>query len=235
MEMEDKRIVVPERHGILISPETVHGPRPNDEPFERSTYKVFMEKGPLKETLQQQPCWIFPLNEVIDEASQVFLQETDEKQHFHTERMEAELSRLLIEVLRSLPVFQEEEVKVAGEKMDFQLDQIEEIDSWLEEHYMEKAGMPKLAARTSMSVRQMNRFFQEVYGMSFQQKLIVFRMDRAGVLLRTTDMTATEIAFAVGYSSESAFYQNFRQIYNVTPRQYRKQYRKKKNTPNALP
>jgi transcriptional regulator GlxA family with amidase domain len=49
-------------------------------------------------------------------------------------------------------------------------------------------------------------------------------MDHAGWLLRTTDKSIGEICSIVGYNSETTFFKNFRNHYDMTPLQYRKQH-----------
>ena len=46
-------------------------------------------------------------------------------------------------------------------------------------------------------------------------------MDRAAWLLRTSDKKIDEIAEAIGYASEAAFYQAFRKYFHITPKKYR--------------
>jgi transcriptional regulator GlxA family with amidase domain len=49
-------------------------------------------------------------------------------------------------------------------------------------------------------------------------------MDHAGWLLRTTNKSIGEICSIVGYNSETTFFKNFRNHYDMTPLQYRKQH-----------
>ena len=83
----------------------------------------------------------------------------------------------------------------------------------------------ELAVQMGMSPRQLVRVLQEQLGMTFRQKLLRARMDRAAWLLRTKDMPLEVIIGEVGYASASAFYQVFRKAFSMTPMKYREKYR----------
>ncbi len=53
--------------------------------------------------------------------------------------------------------------------------------------------------------------------------LIHYRLDKAAQLLRTTSLTVTEIAYAVGFTSPSYFSYIFRNNYHCSPSSYRNQ------------
>lgn len=84
--------------------------------------------------------------------------------------------------------------------------------------------MEALAEELHLSRSQLNRFLKEQYGMTFREKLLRTRLDRASWLLRHTEKPVEDIVGAVGYSSESAFFQVFRKHFGMTPEKYRKQY-----------
>ena len=97
-------------------------------------------------------------------------------------------------------------------------------DVFFEDHLTEGAYVEELAKELHLSRSQLNRFLKEQYGMSFREKLLQTRMDRASWLLRHTEKPVEEIAGEVGYRSESAFFQVFRKIFGQTPEKYRKQH-----------
>ena len=96
------------------------------------------------------------------------------------------------------------------------------IDDFFEQNLAENATEEALAKRLNLSPRQLNRVLQTNYGTSFRQKLRNARMNSAGWLLRTTNMSVSEICKAVGYMSETSFFKAFGAYYNMTPLQYRK-------------
>jgi len=96
------------------------------------------------------------------------------------------------------------------------------IDDFFEQNLTENATEEALAKKLNISPRQLNRVLRAYYGMGFRQKLCNSRMNSAGWLLCTTNMTVSEICRAVGYMSETSFFKAFRAYYDMTPLQYRK-------------
>jgi AraC-like DNA-binding protein len=67
--------------------------------------------------------------------------------------------------------------------------------------------------------------FRECTGKTLRDYLISERLRYAAKLLRETDKTVAEIAFATGFSRQSNLSQSFRQVYGHTPREYRRSVR----------
>ena len=101
------------------------------------------------------------------------------------------------------------------------------IDTFFEDNMACYGTEEQLAEALHISKRQLARVLQEHYDMNFRQKLLVTRMDHAGWLLRTTEKSIGEICSIVGYNSETTFFKNFKNHYDVTPLQYRKQHQSK--------
>ncbi len=222
IEMDGKVLIMEEKQGILIPPCLYHRTKTLTEKFERISLKLFFGNGDLNDRLLNIPLQSFPVDGSMEAACRTFVREYEEEDVLQEEMVQAQLTILMVQVMRKTGLFEENKDE-AKEDMTFRLDQIEEIDSYMNLSYMNKAGMAELANRISVSSRQLRRMMKELYGMSFQEKLTSVRMEQAGILLRTTDMTTTEVAYAVGYSSESSFYQNFREYHAITPGEYRKQ------------
>ena len=79
-----------------------------------------------------------------------------------------------------------------------------------------------LAKLLSCSERQVLRKIRTLYGMSFQQKQILSRIDTAQHLLRVSDKSVEEICAFVGYADTAAFYKAFKTYTHTTPVRYRK-------------
>ena len=73
-----------------------------------------------------------------------------------------------------------------------------------------------------LSASQANRILKEQYGQSFKEKLRSTRMQQSRLLLEQTDMKISDIAADVGYSSTAGFHPAFRDLFGVTPAEYRK-------------
>jgi len=230
MKMNKELFVLHAMQGILIAPGVTHETYACPGAFERRTLRLHFGNGVLKETLVKQgrPFWQFSVDKEMEQACRAFMKEGETEEFLQTDMQQVELSRLLIQVFRKIEAFEELKNEDNGKRPDFRLDQIEEIEKWLRRNYRKRGGMPELAHVLSMSVRQLRRFMEDVYGMSFQEKITALRMEEAALLLETSDMTVTQIGASVGYGAESTFYQTFRRYYSMTPLEYRKQHQKKK-------
>lgn len=83
-----------------------------------------------------------------------------------------------------------------------------------------------LAQAMGTSVRQMNRVLVEIYGMSFQEKLITSRLDLAKDLLIHTTMEIKEIASRTGFADQAVFGKSFKKRHGESPLSYRRSFLK---------
>jgi AraC-like DNA-binding protein len=88
--------------------------------------------------------------------------------------------------------------------------------------------LPKLAGLVNCSVNHLSQVINSGFGVSFFDYLNRYRIDYARELLVQLDgrqNAILNIAFAVGFNSNSAFYAAFKKYVGQTPAQYRKQSR----------
>jgi AraC-like DNA-binding protein len=97
------------------------------------------------------------------------------------------------------------------------------IEEFFQNYYGCSITEDHMAEMMCLSRRQLSRVLREIYGKSFRQLLIDERLHRAAQLLRITDWSVEEIALAVGYTSLSGFYSAFRQKFDMTAGEYRRQ------------
>ncbi len=95
------------------------------------------------------------------------------------------------------------------------------LTQYIDQHYQKEITLQRLAEITHFSVRQITRRFKEATGMSVFDYVLSQRMNHARALLVTTDMKVTDIALEVGFNTPSYFCEQFRQVMNCTPNQYR--------------
>jgi len=100
---------------------------------------------------------------------------------------------------------------------------IGEAISHLEVNYHQPVELDRLAAMARMSKRTFLRSFHAALGTSPIAYLIQLRVQRAASLLRRTEQSVTDIAFAVGFSDSNYFTRQFRKALGVTPGEYRRQ------------
>ncbi|EYF08244.1 AraC family transcriptional regulator [Chondromyces apiculatus] len=86
-------------------------------------------------------------------------------------------------------------------------------------------SLDDLAATAGMSRSALALRFKQLVGRPPLDYAIAWRMDLARDALRTTDRAVGELAFALGYASESAFSAAFRRVVGTSPRAYRQEAR----------
>lgn len=210
---------------VLLAPGHYHRPQTHPGDFERISMNFAISQGRLLKTLQNR----VPVCEVLDLPDSLLVHcrnliyEGAAGNAFRQEMMQAMLMQLMVSILR---LFGLADAPQAASPSPDEVDRTGLIDAFFERHMADRAGEALLAERLHLSKRQLARVLQKNYGMGFQQKLIYSRMDHAAWLLRSSDKRVSEIAGSVGYSSEAAFYQVFRNRFNMTPQQYRAQFRK---------
>ncbi len=102
---------------------------------------------------------------------------------------------------------------------DFRYD---EILKYLERHYQEDLSLSSVAERFSLSPGYFSTIFKKKAGHNFVHYLTGVRIREAKRLLLETQMTISEVALAVGYSSASFFIRSFKKTEGISPSEYRK-------------
>ncbi len=77
------------------------------------------------------------------------------------------------------------------------------------------------AEQFGISVRSLTRLFQSRLRISFIQYVKMLRVIRAMELIKDSSLNMTEIAYEVGYSNISAFSNNFQQLTNMRPTEFK--------------
>lgn len=87
--------------------------------------------------------------------------------------------------------------------------------------YAEPLDLEALAAAAHVSKYHFSRCFAEVYGETPMRYLTRRRIERAQDLLRSANLTVTEVCMLVGFSSLGSFSKRFRELVGESPTQYR--------------
>jgi len=106
----------------------------------------------------------------------------------------------------------------AGEKA-------EQLIRYLDRHWDEDLTLTSLADRVHFSVSYLSRFFQKTVGMRFSAYLRSLRMIHARNLLLSGDLSVTQIAYDCGFHNAGVFIESFKQEYQMTPGQFRRQWK----------
>jgi len=104
----------------------------------------------------------------------------------------------------------------SGSKRD---ELIFKILQYIDEHYAD-GTLDALAKRLDYNMEWMSRNIKRLTGSTFTQLQQNKRISQAKILLRTTNLTVTEIAKQVGYSNTSYFHRLFHEQEGCTPKEY---------------
>ena len=85
----------------------------------------------------------------------------------------------------------------------------------------------ELVRRTGCSPRHVSRLFAELIGVSFREKQLSLRLNRACELLANTDSKLADVAQQSGYPSPSLFNLVFRKRHGMSPAKWRQQKQKR--------
>jgi AraC-like DNA-binding protein len=97
----------------------------------------------------------------------------------------------------------------------------QEIRHFLEEQYRH-VSMNDLIAAFGHDMFYFNRLIKSHTGMTYSAFLQNIRLEKAELLLKTTEYTVEEIADMVGYENLSYFYKIFTNKFKMKPREMRK-------------
>lgn len=102
------------------------------------------------------------------------------------------------------------------------------ISQYTEQHAGEKLLLSDIAARENLSLYYLSHLFKETFGMPFQTYLLKIRCENARRLLLLTDLSLLDICISCGFSDPKYFNKGFRQQYQLSPKEYRQQFRHEK-------
>jgi AraC-like DNA-binding protein len=87
--------------------------------------------------------------------------------------------------------------------------------------YFEPLGVDDLARAARLSRAHFSREFRRAFGEPPHSYLLTRRLERAAMLLRTTDHSVAEVCFSVGLQSVGSFTTSFTRTYGKSPTAYR--------------
>ena len=90
--------------------------------------------------------------------------------------------------------------------------------------YADEVDLERLAAVARLSKFHFLRLFRSTYGMTPADYVSQRRIERAQDLLRSTNLTVTEVCHAVGFSSLGSFSARFLDVVGETPTAFQRRY-----------
>ena len=87
--------------------------------------------------------------------------------------------------------------------------------------YHKAQSVEEIIEKMNISRRHFSRLMQKYYGMSYTEKITELRIEYAKQLLSDTDMSVSDIAQTVGYSSKQQFVRSFKRCTGMNPGEFR--------------
>lgn len=156
------------------------------------------------------------------------IQELFQEDQFSGERrLEHEIDRLyncrnIMEILQVTEDNICEYEKFLERSMSESRNEVAVVKNYIYQHYDEELNLETLAEKVYLSSGYLSFIFKKETGMNLNRYIRVFRMEKAGELLKNTNMKVAQISEKVGFSNVSYFCRSFREFYGRSPESYRK-------------
>ena len=98
---------------------------------------------------------------------------------------------------------------------------IKEAITYIEQNFQNDISIEDIAVSCGLNRSYFGKIFREEMGKSPQEFLISYRMTKATELLKITRLSIADIGNGVGYPNQLHFSRAFKNVYGISPRQWR--------------
>lgn len=110
----------------------------------------------------------------------------------------------------------------SGKVRDFY---IKEALNYIEQNFQNDISVEGIAQFCGLNRTYFGRIFRKAVGKSPQEFILSYRMAKAAELLKLTQLSIGDIGNAVGYVNQLHFSRAFKNVYGISPREWRNQNR----------
>ena len=103
-------------------------------------------------------------------------------------------------------------------------DKLQQIHTYLKEHYAEKINLEDLSEQFFISKFHLSREYKKIYGTTIGNELTYQRLSHAKSMLRFSDDSVDTISQKCGFQDSGYFIKVFKKAENMTPLEYRKKW-----------
>lgn len=144
-------------------------------------------------------------------------QEFDQKPHHYEHAIRANISLLMLQLLRACPA----PAFAVSKSKTSHLKQVSAVMQYIDAHYSQKISLSELASVAHMSPSYLSHVFSSATGFSLWDYIIAKRIEQAKYLLLSTDRKVLDIALECGFQNSVHFNKCFRNQTGMTPSVYR--------------
>lgn len=149
------------------------------------------------------------------------LREMEQKNTGYEDVCQAFVEILIIRLMRSTALAIPAEPQVMSANR-----QCAAVRRYIDLHFKEALTLEQLAEEGHMNKFYLSHAFKREYGISPINYLISKRIDESKYLLAETDLSLSQIAQLLGFSSQSYFSQVFHRTQEISPKEYRQSLKK---------
>lgn len=158
----------------------------------------------------------------------MILEEMRIKRELYQETVDAELTALLLKIIRMNPVHEVTDVRMENSR---NFGDILNALEFIEQHYQEEIHISQIVNVSHMSETHFRRKFNEYMHISPSEYVNLVRIKKACEILEKSEDNIADIAIRVGFQTTGAFVRNFKKLVGEVPREWRKSAREGINNP----
>ena len=161
--------------------------------------------------------YTFPPDNDVLACMRGILREMQTREKEYLRVCQACMEIILVQLMRNISVSVTQKVTHSANNR-----QSAAIRHYIDQHYKEKLTLEQLAEEVNVNKYYLAHAFKQEYGISPINYLIACRIREGKRLLTETDLSLSQIAGILGFSSASYFSQSFRKAEGISPVEYRK-------------
>ncbi len=227
---------------VVFHPQTVHSIYPNDDryckyavlKFDVNRLNMSNSYSPklsyILAAAKDDPCadFLFDNSELnaiaIQEIFMSCIHEIDEKNYGYDLIIQANLSTLLVELIR---IWRKKGLDTDHISVSHvEAESIHTITEYIDSHFSEPLKVQLLADKCGMSYSYFARLFRQLYGQSCKEYIEFIRICKAEDMLLFTNLDLSYISQETGFSDCSHLIKTFKKLKGITPKQFRMKMRK---------
>ena len=148
------------------------------------------------------------------------LREMEQKNPGYEDVCQAYMEILIIRLMRSTSLAAPSEFQAVSTNR-----QCAAVRRYIDLHFKEPLTLEQLAEEGHMNKFYLSHAFKKEYGLSPINYMITRRIDESKYLLAETDLSMSQIAQLLGFSSLSYFSQVFHRTQSISPKEYRQSHK----------
>ena len=216
--IEDRVFPVDVNNLVIINPNVTHTEDSlNAQPLEYIVLGIDGIELATSENSNGQFCILDHFESVeISSCLRNILREMEQKNTGYEDICQAYMEILIIRLMRSTSLAVPEEPQIISTNR-----QCAAIRRYIDMHFKESLTLEQLAEESHMNKYYLSHAFKREYGVSPINYMISRRIEESKYLLAETDLSMSQIAQLLGFSSLSYFSQVFRRTQGISPKEYR--------------